>query len=202
LRAALKQHTVETLIAQCDGSHQPATWLPHRHRGYHARFTFPPIELLAAAGAELYPCEAEGAERCLEVVLPVARTGASFAIGDDDAPVAVGIGGQTGLSVRELLELGDWCAAALAAACHGFSPAVMARAVEGMTGSAVLGWRSARRLVHVAVIDDPGALANAVAVLAQRGLPAVLSCRVPVPSRSLERTTSHPTSDSTPDSTI
>lgn len=201
LRAALKQHTVETLIAQCDGTPQPATWIPHRHRGYHARFTFPPIELLAAAGAELYPYEAEGAGPSLEVVLPVARIGGSFAIGDDDAPVAVCIGGRAVLSVRELLELGEWSAAALAA-CHGFSPAVMARAIADMTGPAALGWRSARRLVHVAVIDDPGALANAVAVLAQRGLPAVLSCRVPISRRSLECPTSHPaltrSCDSTP----
>ncbi|MEO7731533.1 MAG: DUF4388 domain-containing protein, partial [Kofleriaceae bacterium] len=57
LRAALKQHTVESLIAQCDGLPRPVTWVRHRRRGYHARFTFAPVELLAAAGAQLYPHE-------------------------------------------------------------------------------------------------------------------------------------------------
>jgi len=189
LRAALKQHTVESLIAQCDGSRAPATWVPHRQR-YHARFTFPPIELLAAAGAELYPTEAQGAEPGLEAVLPAARTAGSFAIGDDDEPVAVRVAGTATLPVRELIALGDWAAAALAV-CHGFSPAVMARAVAAVTGTAVLGWRSARRLVHIAVIDHPAALAAAAAVLALRGLPAVLSSRAPAHPSSFERTTPH-----------
>src|SRR5690349_16551746 len=61
LRAALKQHTVESLIAQCDGSETSLAWVPHRRRGYNARFTFSPIELLAAAGAQLYPVESAGA---------------------------------------------------------------------------------------------------------------------------------------------
>jgi hypothetical protein len=184
LRAALKQHTVESLIAQCDGSSEPVTWVPHRQR-YHARFTFPPIELLAAAGAELYPAEAEGAERGLAPVRPAARTASSFAIGDDDEAVAVCVAGVATLPVRELLALGDWAAAALAV-CNGFSAAVMERAVAAVTGSAVLGWRSARRLVHIAVIDHPAALANAVALLALRGMPAVLSSRAPALPASLE----------------
>jgi len=189
LRAALKQHTVESLIAQCDGSSDPVTWVPHRER-YHARFTFPPIELLAAAGAELYPCEAEGAELGLEAVVPAARTAGSFAIGDADEPVAVCVAGTATLPVRDLLALGDWAAAALAA-CNGFSPAVMAHVVAAVTGAAVLGWRTARRVVHVAVIDHPAALARAVAVLALRGLPAVLTARAPPHPSSFERTTSH-----------
>jgi hypothetical protein len=177
LRAALKQHTVESLIAQCDGSREPITWVPHRQRGYRAKFTFAPSELLAAAGAELYPSEAERAEPGLDSMVPGARIAGSFAIGDDDAPVAVRVTGTLGLSVRELVELGDWASAALAV-CNGFSPAVMARAVADATGLAALGWRSARRLVHVAMIDDPAALAGAVAALALRGLPAVLSSHV------------------------
>lgn len=192
LRAAIKQHTVESLLAQCDGSPEPATWIPHRRRGYRARFTFPPIELLAAAGAELYPFEAEGAEHHLEAVLPIARTAGSFVIGDDDASIPVCVGGVTVLSVRALLELGDWAAAALAA-CNGFSPAVIARAITSVTGSAALGWRSARRLVHAAVLDEPAALANAVAELTRHGLPIVISARIPCSTYSFERTTTHST---------
>ncbi|HET7500196.1 MAG TPA: hypothetical protein VFK02_04310 [Kofleriaceae bacterium] len=177
LRAALKQHTVESLIAQCDGSDRAVTWVPHRQRGYRARFTFPPIELLADAGAELYPSEAAGAGRGLGVALSAARTAASFAIGDDDEAVAVRVAGSAVVAVRDLLELGNWAAAALAA-CNGFSPLVMARAIASASGPAALGWRSARRLVHVAVVESPDALPLLVATLARHGYPTVVSSRL------------------------
>ncbi|HET9622683.1 MAG TPA: hypothetical protein VFP84_15025 [Kofleriaceae bacterium] len=188
LRAALKQHTVESLIAQCDGSHA-VTWVPHRQRGYRARFTFPPIELLAAAGAELYPREAAGADRNLALVPTAARTAGSFVIGDDDEAVAVQVAGSAVLPVRNVLELGNWAAAALAA-CNGFSPAVMARALGETSGTAALGWRSARRLVHVAVLDDHDALGALVAQLHQLGHPAVLSSRLSALHAGAERSTS------------
>jgi hypothetical protein len=179
LRAAIKQHTVESLIAQCNGSHDPVTWVPHRSYGYRPRFTFPPVDLLAAAGAALYPDEAAGADLALEPALPGARTAGSFAIGDDDTAIAVCIAGAAQLAVRDVLELGDWAAAALAA-CSGFSPGVMARAIADTAGHAVLGWRSTRRRVHVAMFDAAEPLSGAVASLARRGIPAVLSSRVPV----------------------
>ena len=177
LRAALKQHTVESLIAQCDGSDRPAVWVPHRQRGYRARHTFSPTELLAAAGALLYPSELASADLGLLGILP-AQTAGSFAIGDEDQPVAVWTTATSAWRVRSLLELGDWAAAALGV-CNGFSSAAMQRAVATVTGSAALGWRSARRLVHAAVIDEPSELAVFVAELADRRLPAVLSLRVP-----------------------
>ena len=107
LRAALKQHTVESLIAQCDGADRAVTWVPHRQRGYRARFTFPPIELLAAAGAELYPTEA-GRRRSRARRRATRRADrGSFAIGDSDEPVAVRVAGRSVVAVRDLLELGD-----------------------------------------------------------------------------------------------
>ena len=189
LRAALKQHTVESLIAQCDGSDRAITWVPHRQRGYRARFTFPPMELLAAAGAELYPTEAAGAGGGIEFVRTAALTASSFAIGDADEAVAVRVAGTTVLAVRELLALGEWAAAALSV-CNGFSPTVMARAIASVTGASALGWRSARRIVHVAVIDDRAVLPDLIAELTRRGHPAVLSSRLPGLRRSSE--TSHP----------
>jgi len=180
LRAALKQHTVESLIAQCDGSETSLTWVPHRRRGYQPRFTFSPIELLASAGAQLYPVESAGAALPAMPALRAAQTAGSFAIGDADEPIAVWTCGHTQWRVRDVLQLGDWAAAALGV-CNGFSPAVMQRAVAGVTGTAALGWRSARRLVHAAVIDEPAALAHLVAELAERHMPAVLSSRVPAP---------------------
>jgi hypothetical protein len=55
----------------------------------------------------------------------------------------------------------------------------MERALAHVTGSAAVGWRSTRRLVHAAVIDDPAVLVQVVAELAERGMSAVLSSRVP-----------------------
>jgi hypothetical protein len=111
--------------------------------------------------------------------LPAAQAAGSFAIGDEDEPIAVWTTDRS-WRVRDLLELGDWAAAALAV-CNGFSPAVLQRAIAGMTGAAAVGWRSARRLVHAAVIDEPTALAHIVAELADRHLPAVVSSRIPAP---------------------
>ncbi|HEX4420203.1 MAG TPA: hypothetical protein VH165_19945 [Kofleriaceae bacterium] len=204
LRAALKQHTVESLIAQCDGARE-VTWVPHRQRGYRARFTFPPIELLAATGAELYPREAAGASHGLELALPAARTAGSFALGDDDEAVAVQVAGTVVAPVRDLLELGNWAAAALTA-CNGFSPTVLARAVATASGPSALGWRAGRRLVHVAVIDDPAALSGVVAELGHRGLPAVVSSRLAalqLPSeRSIRSSNPSSVSSSNPSSNL
>ncbi|HEY0989251.1 MAG TPA: hypothetical protein VGD80_19415, partial [Kofleriaceae bacterium] len=97
----------------------------------------------------------------------------------EDAPSAVWTTGRP-WRVRDRLALGDGAAAALAV-CNGFSPAVLQRAIAGMTGAAAVGWRSARRLVHAAVIDEPAALAHIVAELTDRHLPAVVSSRIPVP---------------------
>ncbi|MBC7978348.1 MAG: hypothetical protein H7138_25465, partial [Myxococcales bacterium] len=121
LRAALKQHTVESLIAQCDGLPRPVTWVRHRRRGYHARFTFSPVELLAAAGAQLYPVEAADVGHGVRFDLPGASMVGSFAIGDADLPVAVWAAGAGDARVRDLLGLGEWAAAALTI-CNGFSP--------------------------------------------------------------------------------
>lgn len=179
LRTALKQHTVESLLAQCDGADHPILWVPHRQCGYQARHTFSPIELLAAAGAMLYPAELAHTDLGLLRALP-AQTACSFAIGDDGEPVTVWTTAAGSWRVRDLLGLGDWAAAALAV-CNGFSAPVMQRAVASVTDAAVLGWRSARRLIHAVVIAEPAALADAVAELARRQLPAVLSSRVPIP---------------------
>lgn len=177
LRAALKQHTVESLIVQCNGTPEPVTWVPHRHRGYLARHTFAAVELLAAAGAQLYPKESAGAGDDALAQLPTVSAG-SFAIGDDDLPVAVWSSGSASWCVRDLLELGGWAAAALSA-CNGFSTAVMQRAMDGATGATAIAWRTHRRLIHAAIIQEPTVLKRGVASLSQRGLPTVLTSRVP-----------------------
>ncbi|MCE9579435.1 MAG: hypothetical protein K8W52_40305 [Deltaproteobacteria bacterium] len=176
LRVALKQHTVESLIAQCDHPDGQATWVGHRHRGYSPRFAFPAAELLAAAGAELYAAESAGVETD-GVAAQV--TGGAFAIGDDGEPVLVHATGGEGARVRALIELGAWATAALDIG-NGFSAAVIERAVASASGPVALGWRSSRRLINAAILDSPAALARAVSELTRRRAPTVLTTRLPM----------------------
>jgi hypothetical protein len=177
LRVALKQHTVESLIAQCDHPDGQATWVGHRRRGYHARFAFAPVELLAAAGAELYAAESASVDD--HPLAPPAVTAGTFAIADDGQPVLVRAAGAAAGKLRDLLDLGSWATAALDVG-NGFSAAVLDRAVASAHGPVALGWRSARKLINAAILDAPGPLARAVAELARRRAPTVISTRLPM----------------------
>jgi len=175
-RAALRQHTVESLI-RLDGCGGDVRWVPHRRGGYQPRWTFTAAELLAAVGAALYAGEAAGAA-ALDELVPDAAIGASFVVGDDGEAVTVYELCGDRLGVAALVELGGWATAALDVT-RGFSAAAMAQALAAAQRRAALAWRGGRRLVHAMVIDDPSALARAVAELDRRGIPAVLSTRAP-----------------------
>lgn len=183
--AVVRQHTIESLIA-LDGARAASSWVPHRRDGYRARFTFGAAQLLAAVGGELYAAQTAGAEQALSQIVPSGSVGASFALDEDGQPVPVGVVAGDRLGLDGLVELGDWANAALGATA-GFSSAIMARVAAGVTGPAALGWRTGRRLIHAAVIDDPLALAGVVAEVEQRGHPAVLSARAPRAPRSPSR---------------
>jgi hypothetical protein len=176
VRAAIRQHTIESLI-HLDGGDGSAYWVAHKDGGYRPRWTFGTAELLAAVGAELYAAESAGAD-ALDALLPSGTAGASFAIGDDGEPVLVRERAGDTLGLRALEELGEWAAAALEVT-RGFSAAAMAQALAAARGRGALAWRGGRRLVHALVINDPSALARAVAELERRGHPAVLSARAP-----------------------
>jgi hypothetical protein len=173
ISAALRQHSIESLIELCGPDQATIRWIP---REYHLDTAelFSPTELLAAIGARLYANEAAGAAGALHV----GAAGASFAIGDDDELAVVQEVAGERLGVSSLLELGSWAQAALEAT-RGFTPAMIERAVAGTQRSVALGWRTARRVVHAVIIEDRTTLDHAISALRDQRLPAVVSICVP-----------------------
>lgn len=174
-RTALRQHSIESLTALVADDEPTITWIP-RAQPLHAEAPFAPAELLAAVGARLYADEAEAAE--LPGDLPV---GASYAIGDDGEVVVVRELGGARLGVPALVGLGEWASAALDVT-HGFTRKMIARALADHAGPIAIGWRSARRVVHAALLDharDATRVADLLATLELRRFPVVLSVRVP-----------------------
>lgn len=174
-RAALKQHTIESLV-RMDGCVGTVRWIAHRRDGYRPRHTFGVAEVLAGVGAQLYATETAEviAAGDLDEIIPAGAIGASFAIGDDDDAVLVReIRGER-MSLAALAELGTWAIAALGIT-RGFSPAAMKRALDAARGPVAVAWRASRRILHTMVIDDPRQVARVVNELDRRGLPAVLS---------------------------
>jgi len=174
IAAALRQHSVESLIELCGPDASVIRWIP-RERPLEAPNAYSPTELLAAMGARLYANEAATARGMLE---GTGAAGGSYAIGDGDELAVVHELAGDRLGVTSLLALGDWAAAALDAT-PGFTPAMIERAVFGVQRSVALGWRSARRLVHAVIIEDRTTLDHAVRSLRDQRMPAVVSICVP-----------------------
>lgn len=173
ISAALRQHSIESLIELCGPDQATIRWIP---REYHldAPELFSPTELLAAIGARLYAKEAVASRG----VLQPNTTGASFAIGDDDELAVIQESAGERLGVASLLELGDWAQAALDAT-PGFSPAMIARALAVANREVAIGWRTARRMIHAVIIEDRSTLDRTIDVLRDQRLPAVVSVCVP-----------------------
>jgi hypothetical protein len=175
IHAALRQHSIESLIALCGLDAAEIRWVS-RERPLGAPTSFEPTDLLAGVGARLYSSEAETAKR--GVVRPHGASGASFAIGDDDELVVVGEVSGERLGVCSLLELGGWAAAALDAT-PGFTPAMIERAIANVAHSVAVGWRSARRVVHALVVENRPALEHTVDTMRQMRVPIVVSVCIP-----------------------
>lgn len=176
MRAAIKQHTIESLIALPERLGETISWVPHRAQGYHPRFTFTPVELYVGVNAKLYATEAATAELALAILDPD-TCAATFARDDDNEPIPVRISGHHD-GIIELVELGLWADAAFGAT-PGFSPEVVRRAIATSSGELTLAWRTSRFLVSAAVVDDREVLAALVTNLERRGYPVVLSKRAP-----------------------
>lgn len=113
LRAALAQHTVESL-RRLAGPGQRAGWCPKERGGYSPRFTFGTAELLARAGEV---DEAESARAIREEMEQCFFSGewaAAFVRSPQRAqPVPIAIIGEAPASAAELVRVGAWAASAL-----------------------------------------------------------------------------------------
>ena len=192
MRAAIKQHTIESFVALPEQLGERITWVDHRAQGYLPRFTFSPVELFVGVNARLYASEAEGAEVALSV-LDAGTAAATFARDDDGDPLPVRIRGHHA-DLAQLMDLGVWADAAFGAT-PGFSPEVLARAISLATGEVSIAWRTSRVLVHAAVLSERDAVCRLVENLQRRGYPTVLARRTSRSLRSVEmvsaRSTTH-----------
>jgi hypothetical protein len=129
LRAALAQHTVESL-RRLAGPGQRAGWCPKERGGYSPRFTFGTAELLARAGEV---DEAEAARAVREEMAACFFEGewaAAFVRSPARAvPVPIAIHGEAPAAASELLRVGGWAASALdvASALDGQEPVLAVR---------------------------------------------------------------------------
>ena len=174
MRAAIKQHTIESLIALPERRGERVRWVGHRAQGYHPRFTFSPVELYVGVNARLYAAESIGAEIGLALVEDIAPA-ATFARDDEGAPIAVKLLGDHP-SIIDVIELGVWADAAFGAT-SGFSREVVQRVIAASTGELVVAWRTSRHFVHAAIVSDREALHRLLAALERRGHPTVVSRR-------------------------
>lgn len=174
MRRALKQHTIESLIALPQEQGEQIAWVAHRQQGYQPRFTFSPADLMVEVNAYLYATEAAGVEAGL---VDVEIRAASYVPSDSGDLIAIR---STGLitTIAELDELGAWAGAAFGIT-RGFSPEVMRRAVESASGEMLLAWQTSRLHTHAAVIETREVLEAMVSNLSRRSCPIVVSRRAP-----------------------
>lgn len=175
VRRALRQHSIESLIALPQDQGEQIVWVGHRHHSYRPRFLFSPAELLVAANALLYANEGANADTGLAIDDPQVRA-ASFVPGDSGGLVAIRMFGEDS-TIEELDELGAWAEAALGVT-RGFSRDVLRSALEGATGPVSVAWQTSRVHTHTAVIESRAARAL-VSTLEDRKFPAVISRRAP-----------------------
>jgi len=146
MRAAMRQHTAESLIAMDRGyadagvREWPVTWVKRSRVGYSPRFTFTTAEVLACVGALL--SAARSVASLTGHLMDLRGTGSSaiaFRVVGPDRPVIVANSTTISLTIGEVFELAGWAAAALGAS-SGFHPDLLRSTVGSAAGGAVA-WR-------------------------------------------------------------
>jgi hypothetical protein len=195
MRAAIKQHTIESLlavdaaVANLCGSRAlawPMQWIDHAGRGYNPRYTFGAVEVLAAAGAQrLDQTEAEVMTDHLEGLADAHSALVAFSFQPDGTPLFVGASTQLPLDLRDLIDLTTWAGAALGAS-PGFSPEV-ARACTRSAEYGAVAWRYQGQSC-AAICMDGASLQRLTVNLGNQSLAMVLATRTAVLDRVRERT--------------
>lgn len=195
MRAAIKQHTVESLVA-VDASlapqvgelvEWPMTWVEHTGHGYNPQYTFAASEILAALGAHALD-EAVGEILSDHLSLHVGRdcVGFAFRPSHPGQAVLVGFSGTVELPLQDVYELTVWAEAALAASA-GFSPEVAHACARTAQGGAVA-WRYEGEWC-AALCLNTSALQVLSASLGNHSLPLVLATKTALVDRARRRLT-------------
>jgi hypothetical protein len=194
MRAALKQHTIESLlavdaaVANQWGSRAPEwpmQWIDHAGRGYNPSYTFGAVEVLAGAGAQrLEQIEAELMTDHLESLSDPGRAIVAFSFQPDGTPLFVGASTQLPIDLQDLVELTTWADAALGAS-PGFSPEAAHACARAADGGAVA-WRYEGQCC-AALCVDAVSLQRLTATLGNQSLAIVLATRTAVLDRVRDR---------------
>jgi len=182
IRAAIKQHTVESMIAVDqslmgrmgeDILKWPTAWVGHTGHGYNPRYTFSATELLAAAGAlTLSETNAEILSDHLETHLAGGGFGVAFRPSNGGGQQLLGSAGSVDVAVQDVHDLAAWAEAALSAS-RGFSPEV-AHACARSADGAVVAWRYEGEYC-AAVCLSSASLQGLTAALGNQSLSVVLA---------------------------
>jgi len=145
LRAALREHTIESLVHVCHQGEVRAGWIPRRTGGYSPRFTFSTSELLplafaashreiaAEADPELRAIFASGASSAGEWGAAFVRTPARA------SPDPVAAHGTLPSTSAALLRVGKWASSALDVVSTFQDPDAIVSAMDGE--SMLVAWR-------------------------------------------------------------
>lgn len=184
MRAALKQHTIESLLAVdaavaslCGGGARewPMQWIDHAGCGYNPRYTFGAVEVVAAAGAQrLEETEAELMTEHLDSLADRASALVSCTFQPDGTPLFVGSSTHVPLALQDLIDLTTWAEAALGAS-PGFSPEVAHACTRAADGGAVA-WRYEGHCCAAICVDN-ASLQKLTSALGNQSLSLVLATR-------------------------
>ena len=189
MRAALKQHTIESLLAVDDAvasmargvREWPMLWIDHAGSGYEPRYTFGAVELVAGAGAQRL--DHDDAERMTAHLESLADRNSALVASSyrpDGTPLFVGAATQLPLDLSDLIDLTTWAEAALGAS-PGFSPAVAQACLQAAHGGAVA-WRYHGQCC-AAICLDGASLQRLTTTLRNHSLALVLATRTAVLDR-------------------
>lgn len=163
LRRALRQHTAEAMERL---SHSPGqlAWVEHRRRGYDARFTFVPGEILLGLVGLRISAAAVHAQAMLRQAVDAPSAGAAFVRVQGAAfPLPVAALGMETRPVRELVAVGRWAMDTLDLA-GAFEPERQLVGAVADTGRSLLTWLD-EGLVYVASCEDASEFACALVKL-------------------------------------
>lgn len=161
LREALLRQSIEGIHSLCQREGD-VSWSDRRHARYDARFTFSPVEILGAMGAQLLPELSARAHANLARHLEGGGSGIAFTWPEWSArPVAIASIEGESFGVQGVLRLGAWATEALD----------LARAFCNERGIVSVSWRRGASLVawedgpitFVALCDNPSSLAFVLA---------------------------------------
>lgn len=163
LRRALRQHTAEAMERlSLSAPSQELAWVEHRKRGYDARFTFVPGEILVGLVGLRMSASAVHAQAALRLAVDAKKPGAAFArVPGAAVPLPVAATGMGALPVRELLGLGRWAMDTLDLA-GAFEPGRHLVGAVADTGRSIITWLD-DGVVYVALCEDPSEFAGTLA---------------------------------------